>query len=194
MTVRELISKVRDKLQDTEAIYWSDSEILDLYNECKRYLAAERQENPTYTDIELSEDTYTYIVDGVLRYIDAKDSKGNKRKLYADDGTGEEEESAIIVQDYNRIYVNKPEDNTSLTIKHISFPEDDNLNDTIRMGDEESYKYFIISKCYEKDNDMEQFQKASYFWNMFMGAMKYSKKNSNVNYLDDRNNTVAHYF
>ena len=38
MTVRELLAKVRDKLQDTDSTYWSDSELVDLYGECQRYL------------------------------------------------------------------------------------------------------------------------------------------------------------
>ena len=194
MTVRELIAKVRDKLQDTDSIYWSDSEMLDLYNECKRYLASERKENPTYTDILLSSNTNTYEVDGVLRYLSVKDSNGNNRDIYPDDNTADDITSAIIIQDYNRIYVNNPEDNITLTIKHISFPNEDNLNDVIRMGDEESFRYFILSKCYEKDNDMEQFQKAQYFWSMFIGAMKYSKKNSSLNYIDKSNRTTAYYF
>lgn len=194
MTVRELLAKVRDKLQDTDGVYWSDSELIDLHNECKRYIAAERQENPTTTTIELSEDTNEYQIDSVLRYVSVKDSNGKNRELFTDDGLGDEVSSAIIVEDYDRIYVNSPEDSVSLIIKHISFPEEDNLNDTIRLGDEESYRYFILSKAYEKDNDMEQFQKAQYFWSMFLGAIKYSKKNSSLNYINDLNTTTAYYY
>lgn len=194
MTVRELFTKVRDKLQDTDATYWSDSELVDLFNECKRYMAAERNENPTTTSIQLSEDTHIYEIDGVLRYISAKDSNGNARKLYPDDSSGDEHTDGIIVEDYDRIYVNNPEDNTTLYLKHISFPAEDNLNDTIRSGDEESYRYFILSKAYEKDNDMEQFQKAQYFWSMFLGAMEYSKKNSSLKYLDNSDKITAYYY
>ena len=194
MTVRELFTKVRDKLQDTDATYWSDSELVDLFNEGKRYMAAERNENPTTTSIQLSENTNIYEVTGALRYISAKDSNGKARKLYPDDGSGDEITDAIIVEDYNRIYVNNPEEGTSLYVKHISFPEEDNLNDTIRSGDEESYRYFILSKAYEKDNDMEQFQKAQYFWSMFLGAIEYSKKNSSLNFLDNSDKITAYYY
>lgn len=194
MIVRELLTKVRDKLQDTDSTYWSDSELVDLHNECKRYLAAERQENPTNTIVELSENQNLYEVDGVLRFVSAKDTNGKTKKLFPDDGSGDEVKNGIIVEDYNRIYVNEPEDNVSLYIKHISFPEEDNLNDIIRQGDEESYRYFILSKAYEKDNDMEQFQKAQYFWSMFLGAMRYSKKNSNINYIDTQDSIKSYFY
>jgi len=193
MIVRELLTKVRDKLQDTDSTYWHDSELVDLYNECKRYLSSERNENPTYTDIELSADTNVYNIDGILRYIRITDSNNKARKIYPDDESGIDDSSGVIIRRHDEIYVNTPEDNVTLTIKHISFPEEDNLNDTIRTGDEEAYRYFILCKCYEKDNDMEQFQKAQYFWSMFLGAMKYSKKNSSINHIDQLE-TIKSYF
>lgn len=193
MQIRELIAKVRDKLQDTDAVYWSDSELVDLCNECKRYLAAERKENPTTTSLVTYDGIETYTVEGVLRYIGATNQEGNELILYPDDGSIAGKTSGIVIEDYNRIKVKNPIDEV-ITIKHISFPEEDNLNDTIRMGDEESYRYFVLSKCYEKDNDMEQFQKAQYFWSMFMGAMKYSKKNSSLGYVEKVHTTKSYYY
>lgn len=194
MTVRELFGKLRDKLQDADAIYWDDSEFLDLYNECKRYLASERKENPTTSSLALFTGVNEYSIEGILRYISIKDSEGKVRDLYPDDTTGDEVSSAVIIQDYNRIYVNTPVTGVTLLIKHISFPSEDNLNDVIRSGDEESFNYFILAKAYEKDNDMEQFQKAQYFWNMFLGAMKNAKKNSSLNYMDKVQTTKAHFY
>jgi hypothetical protein len=194
MVVRELIGKVRDKLQDADATYWSDSEFIDLYNECKRYLSSERKENPTTTTVALSADTYQYDIDGVLRFISAKDSNGYTRTLYPDDTSGDSDSDGIIVLDYNSIYVNTPADDVTLTVKHIAFPVEDNLNDIIRSGDEESYTYFLLTKAYEKDTDMEQFQKAQYFWQMFLGAMKFQKKNSSLNYMDKVQTTKGYYY
>ena len=193
MQIRELITKVRDKLQDTDAVYWSDSELVDLCNECKRYLAAERKENPTTTSLVTYDGIETYTVEGVLRYIGATNQEGNELILYPDDGSIADKTSGIVIEDYNRIKVKNPIDEV-ITIKHISFPEEDNLNDTIRMGDEESYRYFVLSKCYEKDNDMEQFQKAQYFWSMFVGAMKYSKKNSSLGYVEKLHTTKSYFY
>jgi hypothetical protein len=194
MTVRELLASVRDKLQDTESVYWSDSEFIDLYNECKRYLSAERKEAPTTTTLDLTTGVYEYTIDGVLRYVSVKDSNSVDRPLYADDGSAVGIDDAIIVQAYNSIYVNTPETGVTLTIKHISFPSEDNLNDTVRQGDEESYRYFILSKAYEKDTDMEQFQKAGYFMQMFMNAMKSQKKNNTLNYINNPKTTKSYFF
>lgn len=194
MTVRELMAKVRDKLQDVDGVYWSESELVDLFNECKRYLSSERQESPTRTNLALVDNTYSYSLDGVLRYISIVDSNGTDRPLYPDDGSGDGITNAVIIRDYNDIYVNNPLTGVTLTIKHLAFPSEDNLNDVIRSGDEESYRYFILSKAYEKDTDMENFQKAQYFWGMFLEAMKYSKKNSNINYIDEINTTKAYFY
>jgi len=194
MLVRELIAKVRDKLQDTDSTYWSDSEFIDLYNECKRYISAERKENPTTIQVITNSNNYVYKVNNVLRYISAKDNKGYVRELYPDDTTGDEVSSAIIVQSYDTIYVNNPIDNEVINLKVISFPNEDNLNDAIRMGDEEAYTYFILSKSYEKDTDMEQFQKAQYFWSMFEGALKSVKKNSSLNFINDLKLTKSYFY
>lgn len=188
MTVRELLAKVRDKLQDTDSTYWSDSELIDLYNECKRYLSAERKESPEYIELPTYEGINVYTVENVLRFVSITD-----RNIYPDDGTGTEDTNGIIVRNYDKLYVNTPTDEV-LTLKVITFPAEDNLNDTIRQGDEESYRYFILSKCYEKDNDMEQFQKAQYFWNMFVGAMKYSKKNSSLGYVERVHTTKSYFY
>jgi len=194
MTLRELIAKVRDKLQDADAIYWSDSEFIDLYNECKRYLASERKENPTTTSVSLSDGVYEYNIDGVLRYISAKDNEKKNRELYPDDGNGDNDADGIVIMDYDTIYVNTPVTGTTITLKHITFPAEDNLNDAVRSGDEESYTYFLLSKAYEKDTDMEQFQKAQYFWSMFTGAMKFIKKNSSLNYIHKTQTVKGYYY
>lgn len=194
MTVRELISQVRDKLQDTDSVYWNDSELVNHYNECKRYLSSERKERPTTTTIALTTGVNTYEPEDVLRYISIKDSEGKVREVYPDDGSGEEVKTAVIIEDYDRIYVNEPETGVSLIIKHISMPEEDNLNDVVRSGDEESYRYFIIAKAYEKDNDMENFQKAQYFSGMFTQAMNVTKKNSSLNYIDKVETTKSYFY
>lgn len=193
MTVRELLSQVRDKLQDTDAAYWDDSELINHFNECKRYLAAERKDSPTTITIDLTDDVYEYETEGILRYVSIKDSEGKTRPLYADDTTGDDIAEAVIVQDYNRIYVNSPKTGVSLNVKHIAFPVEDNLNDVIRSGDEESFRYFIIGKAYEKDNDMENFQKAQYFNSMFLKAIDFTKKNNSLNYIN-KTQTIKSYF
>lgn len=194
MKVIELIAQVRDNLQDSDANYWDDSELVNLYNECKRHLAAERQELPTTKTVQVVTDTYEYEVPGVLRYISAKDSDDNIRELYPDDMTGDDELSAIIVKSYNSIYVNNPETGVDITLKVIAFPANDNLNTVIRSGDENAYKYYILSKAYEKEQDTENFQKSSYFRSMFSDAVTYIKKNANLNYMERTQITKGYYY
>lgn len=194
MTVRELISQVRDNLQDSDANYWHDSELLNLYNEAKRNISAERQELNSTKTVTLIDDTYEYTVDGVLRYISATDSNNNDIVLYADDSTGTDDEYGVIVQTYNSIYVNSPATGVTLTFKVVAFPEEDNLNDTVRSGDENAYKYYILSKAYEKEQEMENFQKSAYFWQMFTNSLNFIKKNAKLNHIQKVNTTKGYYY
>ena len=194
MKVIELIAQVRDNLQDSEADYWHESELLNLYNECKRHLSAERQESPTSKTVSLIDDTYEYTVTGVLRYISATDSNDNVRTLYPDDGSGDDDNLGIIVKDYNLIYVNTVETGVTLTLRTISLPSDDNLDTNVRGGDESAYKYYMLSKAYEKEQDVENFQKSSYFRGMFQDALRYIKKNANLNYIETTQITKGYYY
>ena len=156
MTVRELLQQVRDTLQDTDRVYWSESELINLYNDAKRLIASERVEDKTTTSLLLSADTNTYSIDNVLRYISAKDSNDISRQLYPDDDSGDGDTYGIIIKAYNSVYVNSPEDDVTVTFKVVSMPSEDNLNDTVRTGDENSIKYYILSRAYEKENEMEK--------------------------------------
>ena len=194
MKVIELFAQVRDNLQDADANYWHESELLNLYNECKRHLSAERQEINSTKTVTLIDDTYDYTVDGVLRYISAIDSDDNDRELYPDDGTGDDESTGIIVKNYNEIYVNTPETGTTLSISVVAFPTDDNLSSVIRSGDENAYKYYILSKAYEKEQDTENFQKSSYFRSMYTDALSALRKISRMNYVKDVQITQGYYY
>lgn len=194
MTVRELLQQVRDTLQDTDRVYWSESELINLYNDAKRLIASERVEDKTTTSILLSADTKTYSIDNVLRYISAKDSNDISRQLYPDDDSGDSDTYGIIIKAYNSIYVNSPEDDIIVTFKVVSMPSEDNLNDTVRAGDENSIKYYIISRAYEKENEMENFQKAQYFFAKYQTEFKSTKKNANVGYRADTRTTKAYYY
>ena len=194
MLVRELIAQVRDITQDIDSVYFSESELLNLYNECKRYLATDRQDKVSTIQVELFDTINTYTIPSVIRFIRVTDSNGNDRAIYPDDESGVADNSGIILVNNDEIYVNVPENDVTLNIKAIVLPDEDNLNDTIRSGDENSYKYYMLSKAYEKDNDMEQFQKAQYFANMFNSSYQNVKKNARVNYINKTNTTKGYYF
>lgn len=194
MTVRELLQQVRDTLQDTDRVYWSESELINLYNDAKRLIASERVEAKTTTTLELSESTNEYLINDVLRYISAKDSNGFDRPLFPDDGSGDGDYYGIIIQSYNSVYVTTPENDVTITFKIIAMPSEDNLNDSVRTGDENSIKYYILSKAYEKETDMENFQKAQYFYSKYQVEFKTAKKSSNVGYRNDTRTTIAYYY
>jgi hypothetical protein len=194
MKVIEVIAQTRDNLQDADANYWTDSELLDLYNECKRHLAAERKERSTNKTVPLITDVNEYSIDGVLRYISATDSALKVLNLYPDDTSGNDDKDGVIIQNYNSIYVNNPVTDVTLTLKVIAFPDDDNLSSTIRSGDENAYKYYMLSKAYEKESDMENFQKSSYFRSMFTDAINYIKKSASLNYISETQVTKGYYY
>jgi len=194
MTVLDLLHQTRDTLQDGDKNYWSDSELLDYYNSGIKSLAAERLEEPKTTSLALLTGTNEYQVDGVLRYISAKDSDGTVRALYPDNTSGDDDTNGLIVLDYNRIYVNNPVTNISISLKHIAIPENKNLNDIVRSGDENALKYYILSKAYEKENDMENFQKSNYFMTQYTRELYTVKKHSKLGYQEKIETTTGYQF
>lgn len=194
MTVSTLINKVKVTLQDEEENYWTSSELLDYYNGARRMLAAERQEEPTTTTQALTTDTYEYSVSGVLRYISVVDSNGLDRPIYTDDTTGDNVLDAVIVLDYDRIYVNNPETGATLSIKHISLPSAQDVNSTVRDGDEGMLRNYMIKKAYEKESDMENFAKVQYFDQEYKRELALALKSSRMNYIDKVQVTDGYYY
>ena len=194
MTVEELFSSIRNTLQDSAKTYWEDLELLDYYNECTKVMSAERLENKTTTSIALIPATFEYNTDGILRYISCIDNLSTDRLLYPDDGTGDDDVNGIIIKDNNRIYVNDPTVGTTLTMKIVSMPVDSTLLSTVRSGDESAIKYYVLSKAYEKDTDMEHFQKSGYFASKYKEAFKVLLDASSMNYKARERNVTQAYF
>ena len=194
MVVLGLFHQVRDVLQDTDANYWSDSELLDYYNSGLRSIAAERLEEPRTTTVTLVDDTYEYTVDGVLRYISAKDSDDITRELYQDDGSGDDDYYGIIIKDYNLIYVNNPSTGTTISLKNISLPANDNLSSVVRDSDEQALRYYMLRKAYEKESDLENFQKSQYFLEQYRRELNRILKNSKLGYVNNTELTKSYFF
>jgi hypothetical protein len=194
MDVRQLLQLVRNTLQDQEKNFWDDSELLTYYQEARRVLASERTEKQQTQTVLLDTNTSTYNPVNVLRYVAVDDNEGNDRLLYPDDGTGEDDDSGIIVVDYNEIFVNNPDIGTELYVAYIGLPEVHNLNDTVRSGDENAIKYYILSKAYEKEHDMQNFAKADKFETKFDNLLVKLKQNVSVNYSNKRVRTTKGYF
>ena len=182
MKVNELLSSVRNTLQDSDKNYWDDSELLSYYNECKRSMAAERLERKTTATLILDPLKNEYDTSGILRYISAKDDNDTNRKLYPNDTSGDDDSEGIVILDYNRVYVNNPEIGTLITLQIVAMPEEDNIGGLVRVGDENSMKYYILSKAYEKDTDMGNFQKSVHFYSKYEEAFKLLKDANSSNY------------
>jgi len=180
--VVELFANIRNVLQDISKTYWDDPELLGYYNECKRSMAAERLEDKTTATLTLDPLRNEYNTDGILRYIYAEDDEGTDRPLYPNDKTGENDSNGIIVLDYNKIYVNDPELNAAIIFQVVAMPSEDNISSLVRAGDENALKYYILSKAYEKDSDMENFAKSDAFYAKYTTALKPLKNASNANY------------
>lgn len=182
MLVSELITQTRSVLQDADANYWTDAELLDYYNSGLRSIASERIEEPKSTDVAEIDATNEYTVSGVLRYISIKDSNNVVRPIYPDDGTGDDDTYGVIILDYDRIYVNNPTTGVTLTIKNISLPVDAVTTDAVRIGDDTALKYYMLSKAYEKEQEMENFQKSQYFLGLYQREIMKILKSGKLGY------------
>jgi hypothetical protein len=182
MTVRELITTLRSVLQDQDKTYWDDSELLNFYNECKRTMAQDRLEIKTTATLVLDPLKNDYDTDGILRYIRAEDDLGNFRTFYPNDESIGIDSNGIIIKDYNKIYVADPTIGTTITMEVVSLPIEDNLTGTVRLGDENALKYYILSKAYEKETDMENFTKADYFYSKYMREFAKLMDSASANY------------
>lgn len=182
MLVSELLTQTRSVLQDADANYWTDAELLDYYNSGLRSIASERIEEPKSTDVAEIDATNEYTVSGVLRYISIKDSNNVVRPIYPDDGTGDDDTYGVIILDYDRIYVNNPTTGVTLTIKNISLPADAVTTDTVRSGDDVALKYYMLSKAYEKEQEMENFQKSTYFLGLYQRELMKILKSGKLGY------------
>lgn len=167
MRVSVLLQQVRNVLQDQEGTYWDDSELLGYYNECKRSMASERLEMKTTATLVLDPLVNEYSTNGILRYIRCSDDNETPRSLYPNDSSGDEDTDGVVIMAYNKVYVNDPTVGSTLTFQIVALPPEDNLTQEVRFNDENSFKYYILSKAYEKETDTENFQKSEIFYSKF---------------------------
>lgn len=194
MLVSDLLTDTRRVLQDDNADYWTFDDLLGYYNSGIKSIASERIEEPTSTDVATIDGTNEYTVSGVLRYISIKDSNNIVRPVYPDDGTGDDDTYGVIILDYDRIYVNSPSTGVTLTIKNISLPASAVAGDTVRVGDDTALRYYILSKAYEKEQEMENFQKAQYFYGMYQRELMKILKAGKLGYRNILETTKSYFY
>lgn len=196
MTVQELITDVRFTLQDTDGVYFTDTELLNTYNECKRLITFDRKDKSSTVDVATIDGTYAYTTTGVISFLKAKDSEDVERPIYTEAEYDEamEDANGVIVTNENELYVVTPETGVTITFTTISMPSDSIVTDAVRLGDEAAYKYYLLAKSYEKDTDLEQFQKAQYFTQLFRSAYGNTKKITSQNNRTIKSQTESHFF
>ena len=59
---------------------------------------------------------------------------------------------------------------------------------------DKNFKYYIISKAYEKETDMENFQKSEIFYNKFLGLFRLLVSASSANYTTSTAEKSQSYF
>ena len=194
MTVLDLIHQTRDTLQDADGDYWSDSELLNYYNSGVRVISAKRLETPTTKTIALTTDVHEYTVSGVLRYISATDSDDKERVLYQDDTSGNYDNDGIVILDYDKIYVNNPVTDVTLSMKTVALPIDSNLSSAVRSGDELAMEYYMCSKSYRKESDMENYGKSNDFMALYRAEEREAMKHSRLGFVKQTETTQGYYF
>ena len=194
MIVNELLHKSRNTLQDQEKNFWDDSELLDYYEEGRRVIASERTDKLKTQTVVLNAGDDYYAPIGVLRYTSCKDDTGLVRPLYPNDDSGVDDINGITIIDFDQIKVHDDTVGSTLLIKYIGLPEEHNLNDSVRQGDETALRYFICARAYEKETDMENFSKSEKFEIKFNDMVKELTKDASTGYNNRKANTTASYF
>jgi len=194
MRVEELFTNIRHTLQDQSKAYWTDTELLDYYNECKSDMARERQEEVSIATLILDPLKSVYNTDGILRFIEIKDDLGNTRPMY-DLMEKNDDKLGVEIISYNKLGVNDTSIGSELYIMAVVQPKFDNLDNSVRAGDETALKSYVLSKAYEKDSDMQNFQKAQYFYTKYNEIFKDLMGAKSVGYKSrDDKTTTAYYY
>lgn len=193
MIVSTLLTNVRNKLTDTEGNFWTDSELLDYYNDANRVLSSERYEKLKTQYLAMTEDVKFYSPTGILRYDKAIDSNNAERKLYPDNDSIGDDSLGIVILDYDQIFVVDPNVADRIQLTYVGLPIDMNMNSLVRQGDIEALQYYILSLAYEKENDMENFSKSEVFKRKFDEALKKLVSNKVTNYSDNDFRTTVSY-
>lgn len=149
MLLSALITKVRRTLQDVTPRRWTDVELEGYTNEGLIDIARKTLHNREDIEISILSSQATYTLPKKAMRLPSVDT----------------------AQDYNitnnnTITFTDPKDETVKVI-YYPYPSEVSVstNSTIPLEDDliEALKYFILKRAYEKEDSMENFQKATYF-------------------------------
>lgn len=153
MLASALITKARVTLQDVTPRRWTDVELEGYINEGLKDIARKT--------MHTREDEEILVVAGTTNYTLTKKAI----IIYSIDTT-----QAHKVTNYNTIVFTDPKDET-ITVSYYSYPVEVSIALATEIPLEEdlieALKYFVLKRAYEKEDSMENFQKATYFNNEY---------------------------
>jgi hypothetical protein len=165
-TVEELLLQTRNTLTDYGKDRWSDTDLLEYYNEGIKILGYDRDGKTSKSTFVLDPLENSYIFTGILKYVSAIDDLGNIRKLYLVDDPSDVK--GILIRNYNELYISDPTVGTLITLTYTTMEDEQNMNDAVRVGDESALKSFILMMAYEKETDEESAIRASKYERKFI--------------------------
>lgn len=150
MLVVDFNNSVRYTLQDTNKSRWLDAELLDYTNEGLRDIAL----RTFYNKIE---ETIS-VQSGIFVYTLLKPAiKIEKVATY----------QQYTITNNNEITFIDPE-SQEINVTYYAYPDTvtDTINEEIDIID--ALKYFVLHRCYEKEDSPENFNKSAYFNQKYM--------------------------
>jgi len=154
MLVTEFNTSIRYTLQDIEKRRWSDLELLDYVNEGIRDVALRTFYNRVSETIFVTSSTSDYTL--AKNTIKVSEVRTNQ---------------PFLIKSRNVIHFPTPQQEEAEVI-YYAYPTaiTTDINEEIDIID--SLKYFVLHKCYEKEDSPENFQKASYFLSKYIEHLR----------------------
>jgi len=152
MLVVDFNNSVRYTLQDTNKSRWLDAELLDYTNEGIRDIALRTFYNRVVETISVQSGITTYTLLKPVISIDNVDTI----------------QQHTIGNNHEIIFV----DPKAQDIEVIYYAYPDTITDTITADVNiiDALKYYVLHKCYEKEDSPENFNKASYFMQKYLSV------------------------
>jgi len=157
MNISDLITKVRYTLQDTQSNRWTDSEMFVYIDDAIRDIALRTMYLRIEEDISIVAGTEEYGLEHEMIKFYSIDTVQayevtNATKITITDATAED-----------------------ITVVYYAYPPRIVEGvDTVLTLEEDMYdmvRYYVLSRCYEKEDSIELLQKAGYFRGIYLDYM-----------------------
>lgn len=153
MTITQLITRIRPTLQDTNSLRWTDDELEYYINDGLKDIAVRTMYNRIVEELPVTPLSTAYILDNEAIEFKSVDTN----QLYT-------------ITDNQTITFTDPELET-VEVVYYAYPNAVTVlaDSTIPLEQDltEALKYFVLKRCYEKEDSTENFSKASYFDNEY---------------------------